>query len=72
MGPGPKFLIRVGSGQPSMVWVWKISPKNGKYFNFFLRVGSKSTWVEGGSASYLLQVKSKLRSGPISSGVTAR
>jgi len=25
-----------------------------------LRVGSESTWVEGRSASYLLQVKSKL------------
>jgi len=47
MGPGPKFLnrvgsgqffvARVGSGQPFMVWVWiwKISPKNVKFFNFF-------------------------------------
>jgi len=55
-----------------MVWVgiWKISPKNVKFFNFFplgqkksLWAGSKSTWVKGGSASYLLRVKSKLRSG---------
>jgi len=47
MGPGQKILTRVGStfcgsgrvrsGQPFMVWVriWKISPKNVKFFNFF-------------------------------------
>jgi len=37
MGPGQKFLTRIGSGQPIMVWVriWKISPKNVKFFNFF-------------------------------------
>jgi len=47
MGPGQKFLTRVGSdqyfvtrvesGQPFMVWVRirKISPKNVKFFNFF-------------------------------------
>jgi len=47
MGPGQKFLTRVGSGQffvpqvgsgqPFMVWVriWKISPKNVKFFNIF-------------------------------------
>jgi len=36
MGPGQKFLTRVGSGQPFMVWVRirKISPKNVKFFNF--------------------------------------
>jgi len=58
-----------GLGQQLMVWVWisKISLKNVKLFNFFpfgskkyLWVGSKSTWVEGGLASYLLRVKSKL------------
>jgi len=34
---GQKFLTRVGSGQPFMVWVriQKISPKNVKFFNFF-------------------------------------
>jgi len=56
-------------GQPSMVrvWVWKISPKDIKFFYFFptgqkksLQVGSKSTRVKGRSASYLLRVKSKL------------
>jgi len=37
MGPGQKFLTRVGSDQALMVWVriWKISPKNVKFFNFF-------------------------------------
>jgi len=53
-----------------MVWVWKFSPKNFKFFNFFslgqkksLRVGSKSIWIKGGLASYLLGVKSKLELG---------
>jgi len=78
-GSGSKFFdpVWVGSGQPSMilVLVWKISPKNVKFFNFSpsdqkksLRVGSKSTWVKGGSASYLLWVKSKLGLGRVSSG----
>jgi len=72
MGPGQKFLTRVRLGQPFMVWVWiwKISPKNVKFFNFF-PLGSKkissgrvrSTRVEGELASYLLRVKSKLGSG---------
>jgi len=62
----------VGSGQPSLIWVWiwKISPKNIKFFNF-LPIGSKkchwvrlkSTRVRAGSASYLLQVKSMFGSG---------
>jgi len=59
-------LTRVGSGQPSLVWAWKISPKNPKNFKFLFAlgqkkshwVGSKSTRVKGGSVSYLLQVKS--------------
>jgi len=35
--PGQFFNALVGSGQPSLVWVWiwKISPKNVKFFNFF-------------------------------------
>jgi len=50
MGSGQKFLTWVGSGQflllgsgkPFMVWVWiwKISPENVKFFNFF-HLGSK-------------------------------
>jgi len=77
MGPGQKFLTRVGSGQPFMVWVciWKISPKKVKFFNFFpsgqkksLWVGSESTRVKGGLASYILRIKSKLGSGWVGSG----
>jgi len=63
---------RVGWGRPSMVWVWiwKISPKNVKFFDFFpfgskksLWDGSKSTLVKGWSAPYLLRIKSMLGSG---------
>jgi len=35
IAPGQKHPGWVGSGKPSMVWVWKISPKNVKFFNFF-------------------------------------
>jgi len=77
-GSGSKIFafLWLGSGQPFKVCVrlWKTSPKNAKFFNFLpfrskksLRVGSKSTRVKVRSASYLLQVKSKPRSGPISS-----
>jgi len=71
VGLGQFFVARVGSDQPFMVWIWKISPKSVNFFNFFpfgskksLRVGLESTQVEGGPASYLLRVKSKLRLGP--------
>jgi len=67
IGPGETFLTQVRSGQPSMVWVWiwKISPKNIKCFNFFPSGSKKisSGRVKGGSAPYLLWVKSMLRSG---------
>jgi len=72
MCPGQKILTRVRSGQSFMVWVWiwKISPKNVIFFNFYpsgkkksLWVRSKSTQVEGVSAAYLLRVKSNLESG---------
>jgi len=58
MGLGQKFLIRVGSGQffvalvgsgqPFMVWVWiwKFSPKNVKFLNFFPFGSKKSLWAE--------------------------
>jgi len=29
------FLCAVGSGKPSLVWVWKISPENAKFSIFF-------------------------------------
>jgi len=38
MGPGQFSLLglgQVGSGQPSLAWVWKISPKDVKFFSFF-------------------------------------
>jgi len=77
VGSGQFFMARVGSGQPFMVWVRirKISPKNVKFSIFFpsgqkksLRVGSESTRVKAGLASYLLRNKSKLGSGRVGSG----
>jgi len=51
-------------GQPSLVWVRIISPKNPKIFNFFslgqkkyLWVRSKSIRVKDRSVPYLLRVK---------------
>jgi len=89
MGPGQKFLTRVGSGQffvarvglgqvgsgrVSHLWFgfeFGKFPLKMSNFSIFLpfgskkslQVGSESTRVGGGSASYLLWVKSKLRSG---------
>jgi len=55
--------------------IFEISLKNVKFFNFLpfgskklLRVGSESTQVKAGSASYLLRVKSKLGSARVESG----
>jgi len=57
----------VGSGQTSLVWDWKIYPKNPKNFKLFPSgqnkshwVGSKSTRVKDWSVSYLLRAKSIL------------
>jgi len=70
-GSGWVNFLWLGLGQPFMVvaWIWKISPKNVHFFNFFpfgskksLLVWSKSAQVKGGLASYLLSVKSKLGS----------
>jgi len=36
MGPGQKFLTRDGSAIYDWVWIWKISPKNVKFFKIFL------------------------------------
>jgi len=66
MGLVQNFLIRLWFGFEFGKYPLKMSnfsiffPSNQKKS---LRVGSKSTWVKGGSASYLLQVKSKLGSG---------
>jgi len=68
------FVAQVGSGQPFLIWVWiwKISPKNVHFSIFFLFMSKKislgrvkSTWVKGGSASYLLRVKSMLGLGRV-------
>jgi len=56
---GQNFLTRVGSGQPSMLWVWKISPKNVKFFNFFL-LGSKKI-----SSGWVKKYPSQRRVGPL-------
>jgi len=56
------FFLFVGSGQPSLVWVWFW--KKSQIFQFFpfgskksLRVGSKSTWVKDRSAPYIRRSK---------------
>jgi len=70
------FML-LGSGQPSLfwVWVWKISPEFFCFFPFGSKkshwVGSKSTWVKDGSASCLLRIKSMLVSGRVGSGPTS-
>jgi len=70
MGSGQFFAACLGQPFLVWVWVWKISPKNLKFFNFFPfgskkshQVKSKSTQVKDWSAHYLLHVKSMLRSG---------
>jgi len=86
MGPGQKFLTQVGLGRVSHLWFGvefgKFCLKMLNFSIFFpsdqkksLWAGSESTRVEGGSASYLLRVKSKLgysqvRSGPISNMIS--
>jgi len=60
-GSESKIMTQVGSGQPSLIRFGKF-PLKSQIFQF-LPFGSKSTWLKGGSASYLLQVKSTLRSG---------
>jgi len=83
MGPGQKFLTRVGSifcgsGRVSHLWFgleFGKFPLNMSNFSIFyplgqkksLQVGSESTRVKAGSASYLLRVKSKLGSGRVGS-----
>jgi len=58
---------RFGSGWVSHLWFefefGKFPLKMSQFTIFSLQVRSKSTWVKGGSASYLLRVKWKLGSG---------
>jgi len=68
MGPDQKFLTRVGSGQFFVARVE--SGQQCQNFQFLpfgskklLWVGSESKRVKGGSAPYLLWVKSKFGSG---------
>jgi len=76
MGPDQRFLILLGSGQPSLVWVWKITHKNSNFFNFLPFRSKKipSGWVKkypGQSRVDLLfiagQNYARVWSGPISS-----
>jgi len=62
---GSTFLLRLGLS--SLILVWKISPKNTKFFKFFpsdqkksLWAGSKSTQVIDRSTPFLLRIKSML------------
>jgi len=59
-GPSQIFVAQIGLGQPSLVLVWKISPR---IFHFFPsgkkkshQVWSKSTQIKDGFDSYLLWV----------------
>jgi len=45
MGPGHNFLTRVGPGQPSLVWVCKISSNNTNFLFFSLLV--RKNWGLG-------------------------
>jgi len=74
MGLSQKFLIQVRLGQPSLVWVWKISPKIPKFSHFFPK-GKKISlgWVKKypvhRQVSLLFtddQKYVRVRSGPIS------
>jgi len=75
---GQFFVVRVGSGRVSHLWFGlefgKFQLKTSNFSIFFpsvqkklLRVGSESTRVKAGLASYLLRVKSKLGSGRVGS-----
>jgi len=69
MGPGQNFLTWVRSGKLFMVWVWiwKISPKNVKFFDFF-PFGSKkisSGWVKKYPGQSLINCGSKVSSGRV-------
>jgi len=74
--PGRVGSIFSGSGRVSHLWFGlefgKFPLKTSNFSNFslrvkkkLLRVGSESTRVKAGSASYLLRVKSKLGSGRV-------
>jgi len=77
--PGRVNFLWLGLGRVSHLWFGfefgKFPLKTSNFSIFFLssqkkslQVGSESTHFKGGSASYLLRVKSKLRSGRVGSG----
>jgi len=79
VGSGQFFVARVRSGRVSHLWFgieFRKFPLKASNFSIFypsgqkksLQVGSESTRVKAGSASYLLRVKSKLGSGRVGSG----
>jgi len=71
MGLGQNFWFRFGSffaagfrsGWVSHLWVWKISPKNPKYFNFF-PFGSKKYNRVGSKAMVKSMLRVRLGQGP--------
>jgi len=62
-GPGGVHFLLLGSGEPSLVWVWKISPKNTK-FSFFSPLGQKNLFRSG--QKYAQAGSGKVGPGPIS------
>jgi len=71
MGTFIFFVAQAGSGQVSLVWVWKISLKNPKFFYFFpfgfqkiSSVMSKGTRVKYGLTPYFLREKVCSGQGP--------
>jgi len=76
MGPGQNFLTQVGLGRACRLWFgygFQKFPLEIPNFSIFspsgqknLIIRAKSTNVKDGLASYLLQLKSMLGSGPIS------
>jgi len=75
ISPGRKFLTWVGWVSLHWVWIWKISPKNVKFFNFLpfgskrVSLGRVKKYLDQGQVSLLFTAGQKyvrVGSGPIS------